>query len=266
MRTPLRRYLRVFRVMVTNCLVREMQFKTNFVIRVLTEFLWLAMQWVFVEVLYGQTKAIGGWDKWQMIALLGTNYIISQAFEGMFFDNCMRLTDLIRKGELDFVLVKPMNPQFLVSFRYSDYASFLNSFLGIGIVIFSLGRMDAHSGWVGMVWFALFALNGIVILYALLFTLSCLTFWIGRANNLFEFYWQIGQFSRYPAEIYRWLLRMALLTVLPVLVVTNFPATALFRPVNLPLALYGLGLGCLMLVWTVWLFRKGLERYRSASS
>jgi hypothetical protein len=116
MGTPFRRYFRVFRVMVTNCLVREMQFKTNFVIRVLTEFLWLGMQWVFVEVLYGQTKAIGGWDKWQMIALLGTNYIISQAFEGMFFDNCMRLTDLIRKGELDFVLVKPMNPQFLVSF------------------------------------------------------------------------------------------------------------------------------------------------------
>lgn len=252
--------------MMVNCLVREMQFKANFLIRLLTEGMWLGMQWVFLEVVYGQTRAVGGWDKWQMIALLGTNHIINQLFEGMFFDNCMRMTDLIRKGELDFVLVKPMNAQFLVSFRYSDYASFTNAFLGVGIVLFALGHMDPHAGWAGLTWFALFALNGIAILYAMLFALSALTFWIGRANNLFEFYWQLGQFSRYPGEIYRWTLRVALLTVLPMLVVTNFPAAALFRPVSILQALYGFSVGALLVVLTGWVFRRGLRRYRSASS
>jgi ABC-2 type transport system permease protein len=228
--------------------------------------MWLGMQWIFIAVLYGQTSAIVGWDKWQMIALLGTNHIINQVFEGLFFDNCMQLTDQIRKGELDFVLVKPMNTQFLVSFRQSDYASFANAFLGVGIIWFALSHMSAHAGWAGLVWFTLLALNGVAILYAMVFTLSALTFWIGRANNLFEFYWQLGQFSRYPAEIYRWLLRMALLTVLPMLVITNFPATALFRPLSLPLLAYGLGLGASLLLATGWVFRKGLERYRSASS
>jgi len=252
--------------MMVNCLVREMQFRANFLIRVAHEALWLGMQWVFVEVLYGQTRSIGGWDKWQMIALLGVNWVIHQAFEGLFFDNCMRLIDLIRKGDLDFVLVKPMNPQFLVSFRYSDYASFLNALAGVGIVVFAMGRMESHMGWVGVAWFALFALNGVLILYAMLFTLACLTFWIGRANNLFEFYWQLGQFSRYPAEIYRWPLRLALWTVLPMLVVTNLPAAALFRPLSPLFALYGLGLGAVLVAWTVFFFRKGLQRYRSASS
>jgi ABC-2 type transport system permease protein len=263
--TPLR-YLKVFGVMVSNCLVREMQFKANFLIRIFTEVLWLGMQWVFVEVVYGQTRAIGGWDKWQMIALLGTNHLVSQVFEGLFFDNCMRLTDLIRKGELDFVLVKPMNTQFLVSFRYSDYASFTNALLGVVVVLFAMGHMETHAGWTGLVWFALLALNGVAIMYAMLFTLSTLTFWIGRANNLFEFYWQLGQFSRYPGEIYRWLLRAALLTVLPMLVVTNFPATMLFRPLSLSIVAYGLGIGMAFLLGTTWVFRRGLGRYRSASS
>jgi ABC-2 type transport system permease protein len=259
-------YLQVLRVMVVNCLVREMQFKTNFLIRIFTEILWLGMQWVFIQVLYGQTRSIGGWDKWQMIALLGTNHLINQVFEGLFFDNCMRLTDQIRKGELDFVLVKPMSPQFLVSFRYSDYASFANALLGFGIVSYAISHMSASEGWAGVAWFLLFSINGVAILYALVFTLSTLTFWIGRANNLFEFYWQLGQFSRYPAEIYRWLLRMALLTVLPMLVVTNYPAAALFRPLEWWKVGYGLGMGLLLVLWTVWIFQKGLQRYRSASS
>jgi ABC-2 type transport system permease protein len=114
------RYIRMTFLMMKNCLIREMQFRSNFIIRLFTEVLWLGMQFIYVEVLYGLTQSIGGWNVWQMVILLGTNHIINQLFEAFFFDNCTKLVDQIRLGDLDFVLVKPINSQFMVSLRYTD--------------------------------------------------------------------------------------------------------------------------------------------------
>ena len=96
-----------------------MQFKTNFLVRLFTEFMWLVMQFIYIKVIYGQTKDIAGWSMWEMVVLAGTNHVITQLFEALFYDNCTRLTDQIRQGDLDFNLIKPINSQFLVSLRYS---------------------------------------------------------------------------------------------------------------------------------------------------
>ncbi|HVZ81279.1 MAG TPA: ABC-2 family transporter protein [bacterium] len=260
------RYLRLMGLMMKNCLIREMQFKANFLVRLFTEFMWLFMQFIYIEVMYGQTNSIVGWTKWDMIVLVGTNYAIAQLFEAFFYDNCMRLIDQIRQGDLDFNLIKPINTQFLVSLRYTDYSSILNSTVGIGVVLYGLNKMGAAVTWSGALLFGALLLNGILIYYAILFILSTWTFWIGRSNNLMELYWQFGQFSRYPGDIYPLLLKGALLTVMPMLVVSNFPAQVFVHGLQSGWALYAFSLGAVFFGLTVWIWKKGLQRYRSASS
>lgn len=261
-----RKYLRLTALMMKNCLVREMQFKANFLVRLFTEFMWLFMQFVYIEVMYGQTNTIVGWTKWDMVVLAGTNYCIAQLFEAFFYENCMKLVDQIRQGDLDFNLIKPINTQFLVSLRYTDYASMVNSLVGLGVVAYGLHRMGSAVTFPGALLFAALLVNGILIYYAILFILSSWTFWIGRSSNLMELYWQFGQFSRYPGDIYPWLLRMALKTVMPMLVVATFPAQVLVHGLESGWALYGLALGGVFLLLTAWVWRRGLQRYRSASS
>src|SRR5271170_1471357 len=137
----LTRYFRLTGLMMKNCLVREMQFKTNFLVRLLTEFMWLVMQFVYIGVIFGQTKEIVGWSLWQMVVLAGTNHVITQLFEALFYDNCVKLTDQIRQGDLDFNLIKPINSQFLVSLRYTDYSSVVNSTIGLGVILFALNKL-----------------------------------------------------------------------------------------------------------------------------
>jgi ABC-2 type transport system permease protein len=252
--------------MMKNCLVREMQFKANFMVRLLTEFLWLIMQFVYIQVMYGQANDVGGWNKWQMIVLVGTNHVITQLFEALFYDNCTRLTDQIRQGDLDFSLIKPINTQFLVSLRYTDYSSLANSTLGVGIIFFALHKLGVAPGWGAILLFTSLVLNGILIYYAILFILSAWTFWIGRSNNLMELYWQFGQFSRYPGDIYPWLLRRLLLTLIPMLIVSNFPAAVLVNKLEGGWVFYGFALGLAFFALTVWVWDRGLRRYRSASS
>jgi ABC-2 type transport system permease protein len=260
------RYIRMTFLMMKNCLIREMQFRSNFIIRLFTEVLWLGMQFIYVEVLYGLTQSIGGWNVWQMVILLGTNHIINQLFEAFFFDNCTKLVDQIRLGDLDFVLVKPINSQFMVSLRYTDYASITNSFVGFAMIGFALHKLGTVITPVEVFLFLLLILNGIFILYSMVFCLSVLTFWMGRASNLFELYYQLTQFTRYPGEIYRFGLRMVLLTAIPMLVVSNFPAKVLVGGLLSDKLLYGCAIGFSFLLMTVWVWNLGLKRYRSASS
>jgi ABC-2 type transport system permease protein len=243
-----------------------MQFRANFLIRIFTEILWLGMQYVYIEVIYAHVGEVGGWTKWQMVVLLGTNHLINQTFEAFFFDNCARLVDQIRQGDLDFALVKPLNPQFLVSVRYIDYASLANSLAGVMILAVALGQMGQTVGPGTVLLYALLVANGVVILYAMMFMLSTLTFWIGRSSNLFELYYQLGQFARNPAEIYRWGLRLLLVTAIPMLVVSNYPANRLARELEPGTLFYGLGVGLLFFLASVGVWKLGLKRYRSASS
>lgn len=252
--------------MMKNCLIREMQFRSNFVIRLFTEVLWLGMQFIYVEVLYSLTQSIGGWNVWEMVILLGTNHIINQLFEAFFFDNCTRLVDQIRLGDLDFILVKPINSQFMVSLRYTDYASITNSLAGFAMIGFALHKLGTAITALDVLLFLLLVLNGIFILYAMMFSLSILTFWIGRASNLFELYYQLTQFTRYPGEIYRFGLRIVLLTAIPMLVVSNFPAKVLVGGLLNDHLLYACAIGLSFLLGTGWLWNLGLKRYRSASS
>jgi ABC-2 type transport system permease protein len=252
--------------MMKNCLVREMQFRSNFIIRLFTEVLWLGMQVIYVEVLYGLTRSIGGWNVWEMVILLGTNHIINQLFEAFFFDNCTKLVDQIRQGDLDFVLVKPINSQFMVSLRYTDYASITNSLAGFAMIGFAIYKLGTAITPREVLLFFVLVLNGIFILYAMMFCLSILTFWIGRASNLFELYYQLTQFTRYPGEIYRFGLRMVLLTAIPMLVVSNFPAKVLVGGLFSSYLVYGCVIGFSFLLTTVWVWNLGLKRYRSASS
>jgi ABC-2 type transport system permease protein len=260
------RYCRMNLLMMKNCLIREMQFRSNFIIRLFTEVIWLGMQFIYVEVLYSLTQSIGGWNVWEMVILLGTNHIINQLFEAFFFDNCTKLVDQIRLGDLDFVLVKPINSQFMVSLRYTDYASITNSMAGFAMIGFALHKLGTTITPVEVLLFLLLVLNGISILYAMMFCLSIMTFWIGRASNLFELYYQLTQFTRYPGEIYRFGLRIVLLTAIPMLVVSNFPAKVLKGGLLSDDMLYGCAIGVSFLLATVWVWNLGLKRYRSASS
>jgi ABC-2 type transport system permease protein len=153
-----------------------------------------------------------------------------------------------------------------VSLRYTDYASIANSTVGLGIIFYALRQMGSGVTWTGALLFMTLVVNSILIYYAMLFVLSVWTFWIGRSNNLMELYWQFGQFSRYPGEIYPWLLRRLLMTVLPMLIVSNVPAGVLIHKLEGFGILYAFAMGMVFFAFTVWIWQRGLQRYRSASS
>ncbi len=67
-------------------------------------------------------KTIAEWDRYQYLFFLGFYFALGGILETFFMANCNEFADLVRTGDLDFFLLKPMDEQFLVSCRTIDWS------------------------------------------------------------------------------------------------------------------------------------------------
>jgi ABC-2 type transport system permease protein len=106
--------------------------------------------------------------------------------------------------------------------------------------------------------------------------LAATSIWLGRNQSLYDFWFYITNFSRYPMEIYDGPygrpLRHIFTFVVPILVVINVPARVLAKPLllwsteGLLLAAFALAATAGSLAASRWVFQRALMSYRSASS
>jgi ABC-2 type transport system permease protein len=260
------RYLRLSAALFRYSFIREMMFKVNFVTWIVVEIAWFGLQLALVEVLFAHTQSIAGWTKFEMILLVGTSHLIQQVFQLLFMVNLIDLPENVRTGRLDFFLLQPASPQFLVTVRKFDVGSIANAGIGLAFVVYAAVRLGLHPSLFQVGLYSALVINGILIHYALMLIIVSLSFWIVRAQGLVYGYYNLFQITRIPRDAFKGMIKVVFTFAVPMLVVANFPTEVLVRQV------WGWGmfdvLGltvALMLLSTAW-FRFALRAYTSASS
>ena len=131
------RYLKLYAALWKNSVAREMSFKGNFILWIVVELLWFGLQLSFVSVIFTQTETVGSWTKWQMVLLVGASNFIQQLYQAFFLTNCTNLSELVRTGKLDFLLLLPVNTRFLISLRVVDLGAFVNALFAVCVMLYA---------------------------------------------------------------------------------------------------------------------------------
>ena len=262
-----RHYWSVYVTLWRNSIIREMGFRTNFLLWIVVELLWFALQLSFIVVIYSHTTHIGDWTKWEVVLLMGTAHFIQQIFQAFFLTNCTELSDLIRTGRLDFMLLLPVNTRFLISLRKVDLGSFVNAATALGVIGYSLYRLQLMPTATQFVGFSLFALAGILIHYSLMFLLTTVSFWTVRAQGIVWGYYSLFNISRLPDAAFRGTFKAVFTFVVPMILVANVPAKVLVQKIRSPnelILLIVMMFGCALVSESGWRF--SVRHYTSASS
>ncbi len=278
-------YVRVFLTFMRNSLVRDLSFRSNFWIESIASMSWILMNLGFYLLIFQYTSEIGpgtGWGKYEFFVFLSTTMFVNSAVQAFFMPNAEEFSEMIRTGSLDFALLKPIDTQFLVSLRRVSWTALANFLLGIVLFVYSLWklvtRVEAPLQLQPsmLILYPFYLLCGVAILYSLMISLAATSVWMGRNQSLYDFWFYITNFSRYPMEIYggaygeplRWFFTF----IVPVLIVVNVPARIMIRPL-MPsddqtwfLCGFALLATLFCLAGSRWLFIKSLGSYRSASS
>ncbi len=274
-------YLNVFLTFARNSLVRDMMFPANFIIETISSFGWVMMNVGFYLLIFSYTSQIGAggpdgsaWDKHQFFVFIATSMFINSIVQMFFMTNADEFSELIRTGGLDFALLKPIDTQFLVSLRKVEWSSLANFMVAAVLMAYALPRVEGFdlSLW-RVIAYLVFVVFGIAILYSLTIVLAAASVWLGRNSSIYDFWFYITTFSRYPMEIYHgpiggWI-RWGFTFMLPILIVVNVPARMLAKPMHAEywyLALFAILATAASLIVSRWVFQRALLSYRSASS
>jgi ABC-2 type transport system permease protein len=278
-------YGRVFLTFARNSLIRDMTFRTNFVLDCVSSVAWSLMNVGFYLIVFSHVDYIGpewGWGKYEFFIFLGTTWLINSIVQSFCMPNANEFSELIRTGNLDFALLKPIDTQFLISFQRIEWSSLINLATALVLLGVSLWHLTTRPENplvvqpIVVLLYPVYVLMGAAILYSLTISLAATSIWLGRNQSLYDFWFYITNFARYPMEIYRRGWGMPLwgffTFVIPVLVVVNVPARLLAQPLHprawweWPLAGFALLATALSLLASRWVFNRALLSYRSASS
>ena len=246
----------------------EMAHRANFFIRILNALLNLVTGVLSLTVIFNQVESIRGWELPSTLALLGV-YLLLTALRGLFISPSLEsvsgMDGEIWQGTFDFTLLRPLDKQFLISFRHWRVLMLFDLFLALGVLGYAIHLLGASLDLLTIIQFLLTLLAGITLLYSALLAFSALVFW----NSGFLFTWVINdlfRLARYPVGLYPGWLRLILTWIIPVGLMTTIPAQALSGTLSWGWLLTTLGFTLAVLVGASWLFRQGLKKYTSASS
>ena len=267
MRTPdLMRHLRLWRRFVMMAFAREAEYRVNLWLGVGTGILAVALSVLGFSFLYGYVDQVNGWSLPQIIVLAGIHRIAQGVIEMQIAPNMREVSSAIRNGDMDFILLRPVSSQFLVSLRKLSLSQSTSILIGLGTVIYAGHLADMVWRPVAIAEAAVFLTCGLVLLYALWFAIVTLSFWLVQVDTLDTLFYSLFVAARYPISFFQRPLRMLLTFVVPVAFATTFPAQALLGTVDhrmLPVAIVAVALA---LLGTRAFWNYALGHYTSASS
>jgi ABC-2 type transport system permease protein len=261
------RYAGVYVALWKNSVTREMIFKSNFLLWIVVEVLWFGLQLSFIGVLYLHTDKIGSWGKWQVVMLIGASHFIQQIYQAFFLINCTNLSELVRTGKLDFLLLLPVNTRFVVSLRQVDLGAFVNAGFALGVMGYAAHQLHVIPSLIQVVSFFILCIAGILIHYSLMFLLATISFWTVRAQGIVWGYYNLFNIARMPDEAFTGMFRRVFTFAIPMLLVSNVPARVINGLTTSPkqvLLLLGMTVVCFCV--SEWGWKASLRHYTSASS
>ncbi|NJL25023.1 MAG: hypothetical protein HC902_07505 [Calothrix sp. SM1_5_4] len=262
----MRRYLRLWLSFLKMSWMADFEYRLNISVRVLGEIVWYIAQLSVFEVLYTHTQAINGWDVHAVRVFMGSLFVVDAVYSLLFAENLDHISSLVRRGDLDMYLSKPVNSQFMVSCRKISSSQVINLLMVCAYLGWAISRLERDVSVAQALAYGFLLVCGLVTHYSMRFLVSTLAVILQEAGNLQYLWYQLYRLATRPDPIYPSALRNFVLFVLPIAFIASVPARLLVEGVS-PVLLGAapcLALGLLWLSHKAW--EGALRRYASASS
>ncbi len=261
------RYLRLLGIQLRASVAVAMQYRTDFLVQGALALAWTSWSLVPIGVVFGKRPSIAGWSFEEALVVVGWFMVMKGILEGAVNPSLAAVVDHIRKGTLDFVLLKPADAQFLVSTQKFQPWRVVDSVAGLAVFAIAFHRLGRWPDAAHVLAAALLLACAALILYSVWILVISAAFYVVKVDNLSFLFVSIFDAARWPADVFRGLLRLFFTWVVPLAIMTTFPARALlgkdFGPRDAASALVG-ALAFAAFARAIWL--RSISRYTSASS
>ena len=266
MKTSFASYARLLAVQLRTSLALAMQYRLDFVLDAIVEVVWAFAAFVPLFVVYGQRDVVAGWTFAEALLVVATFTLLQGVIEGAINPSLLGVVGGVRRGTLDFVLMRPKDAQFLVSTtRFSPWKS-VNVLVALGLYVYAFHAMGRTPAPAAIAAAALVVVAAVAILYSITILTVSAAFYVVRIDNLTYLFSSVFDVARWPSSVFRGALRFFFTFVLPFALMTTYPAEALLGRLAGSVLLASLVGALAFTAFARLVFQRALAHYTSASS
>lgn len=242
-----------------------LEYRISLLLSFFLTFFWILSYIVFVEVIFYNINTLAGLNKGQVLLIFSFYYLFQTIGNIIYRDNFEEFADNMRRGELDFILTKPV-PHRMMIFCHKMRFDFLSSFvIVVFLMIYSYQNLDQPFEIIPFAIGCFYSIVGTIIFYCLLSMISSLAFWLNRNETLGVLIWNLSQISRYPRQIFNKMFAFILTFILPFALLASIPAEISLRLVEKEYLVYTIIVTVVIYSLSLLLWKLGIKRYSSAS-
>jgi len=262
----MRRYARLLLVQLRMSLASAMAYRANFVLDGVMSAAWLALTLLPLFVLFRERETVNGWDAPAAMVVIGYFIALRALLEGIVSPSLSELVEQIRTGSFDYVLLKPVDAQAIVSTSRHEPWKVFDLAGALAVVVWGFVLRGAPPAPADLALGLLLFVAGAAAMYSLWVACAAASFWVVRLDNLMVLLGSIFDTARWPVHVFPGVWRVVFTFVVPVAIMTTFPAMALLGSLGAGTAAGTLAGAIAMLVLSRLLWRIAIRSYTSASS
>lgn len=207
-----------------------------------------------------------GWSREELLLFNGMYGIIIGIFHMFFSINMGRFSRIIHLGELDTILIKPIDSQFAVSLWLVNFSAVFRIIIAAAYTFWLMGTMHLQISTMQVIAVIILTVASLNLLYSLWFFILTNTIWYTNLSNLVMFMYSFESMARFPKEMLSQLVSFVFIFVLPIALLINVPTRALVGKLNVTDMGILLGLSMLFALGSRAYWKFALRFYTSASS
>lgn len=262
----MQRYLNILRIFWSASVSAEMEYRANFIMAALSSVMTLAGTVLMLFLFYRTGYEMGGWAWRDALAVVGAFTFLEGMQATFMAPNRTRVTEYVREGTLDFVLIKPVDSQFWLSVRAVSLWGVPNIVLGLAILVYVAFTRDVPPSIPGVLLAAATLAMAVLVLYSLGYLLSTISIWYVKLYNITMAMQALVETGRYPIPAYPSAYQVFFTFILPVAFMTTVPAQFLTNRGTATWLLGATAVCAALLFLSVAFWRYALRYYTSASS
>lgn len=245
---------------------REFEFKFNLVFFLIFNIIWILTSLVGISLVFKAAGTIAGWTRPQAMLLVLVYYITGSVIKALVIPGANQLAQLVRTGGFDFYLLRPVDPQLLVSLT-KMYPNQLARLLMITVVLpWYLEKMGLAVNFGSWILFAILIILAVTAFYNLYFIIASLSFWLQNIFNLNDLFAEILDVGKRTTDIFSGIAGGAVLFVIPVGLIATLPTKVLMGTAGWEILPWLLISNLLLFFASRKFFHFAISFYSSASS
>jgi ABC-2 type transport system permease protein len=263
--------MRVYLALISASLRTQLAYRRSFLLELAGRLVITGLELAAVFVLFSHIDELAGWARHEVIYLFAIGSL-SLGLTELLTDGLKDMPELVRRGGLDRLLVRPFSPllQLLARrFRLMHTGRMAQGVFALGLALsattHTLGPVEVVT-LLGSVLATVLVFGGVFVAGA-----ATTVFTVQSAEAFHAFTYGGLQMSQYPLTVYKPWLQVLFVAVIPVGFVTYFPAlVVLHKPDALGMPAFTVALtpvvACGFAALALWYWRFCLAHYQSTGS